>query len=190
MSDPNNKPQNGQISKLEENIMNFFEDLMYELRGGSPLFGRIFGLTILADEGETFLQKDLADRFNVSTSAISRNLKTLENWGLLGRRRRRQPDSREYMWEYTLEPTAFLDLFNYPIMQNLEVLKSKREELVRSYESWRDNIKPSDQGIVHRYNSIMSVLEFLIKWMEIVEEELNKSLSSLENRFWEIKEEK
>ncbi|MHA1228075.1 MAG: hypothetical protein ACTSPV_15130, partial [Candidatus Hodarchaeales archaeon] len=88
------------------------------------------------------------------------------------------------------EPTAFLDLFNYPIMQNLEVLKSKREELVRSYESWRDNIKPSDQGIVHRYNSIMSVLEFLIKWMEIVEEELNKSLSSLENRFWEIKEEK
>lgn len=188
MSDSGSKSSEGQISKLEENIMNFFEDLMYELRGGSPLFGRIFGLTILSEKNETFLQKDLADRFNVSTSAISRNLKTLENWGLLGKRRRRQPDSREYMWEYTNEPTAFLDLFNYPIVQNLEVLRGKREELTRNYEYWKENIVVKESSSVQRYNRIMEALSFLIKWMEVLDDEINQFLGRLENRFWEVKE--
>ena len=96
---------NKDVIKLEEEISNFFEDLMYD-RGGSPLLGRIFALCILTTPKEPLLQKDLVDKFQVNPSTISRNLKELENWRLLDRRR--EPGSRE--WKYQVEPTSFLEL--------------------------------------------------------------------------------
>ena len=86
MSESANGENSQDILKLEEEISNFFEDFMYD-RGGSPLLGRIYALCVLTSPAKPLLQKDLVDKFNVNPSTISRNLKELENWRLVDRRR-------------------------------------------------------------------------------------------------------
>ena len=182
MSNSNNTRKLPEVRDLEETIMNFFEDVMYEIRGGSPLFGRIFGLCVLAGPEETVLQKDLAKRFKVSTSAISRNLKTLEDWGLLDRRR--QPGSgRE--WEYRKKDTAFLDLFTNQFETNAQSLGDRKEELIRLKESWNESLSPeskeSDEGA-----RALHTLNFLIEWIDIIENELTDLNNNLTEKFWKL----
>ena len=52
-------------NNFEEEISNFFEDLMYDY-GGSPLLGRIFGLCVIKGKENVF-QIELQDLFNVNT---------------------------------------------------------------------------------------------------------------------------
>ena len=96
MSDTPEPEQSKDLLKLEEEISNFFEDFMYD-RGGSPLLGRIYSLCVLTDPNKPLTQNDLVNTFKVNPSRVSRNLKELESWRLITRRR--EPGSREWLAE-------------------------------------------------------------------------------------------
>ena len=130
------------ILKLEEEFSNFFEDLMYD-RGGSPLLGRIFALCVLTTTLKPLLQKDLVDKFQVNPSTISRNLKELENWGLLDRRR--EPGSRE--WKYQVEPTSFLELLVNIFEENAGSLKDRKDALKRIRTHWGTTLSEKSDGM-------------------------------------------
>ncbi|MFQ6124439.1 MAG: MarR family transcriptional regulator [Candidatus Heimdallarchaeota archaeon] len=168
------------ILKLTEEISNFFEDIMYD-RGGSPLLGRIYALCVLTAPSKPLLQKDLVTKFNVNPSTISRNLKELETWRLIDRRR--EPGSRE--WNYQVDPTSFLELLVNRFQQNAVTLRERRDDLKRIREHWGHTLskesKQTEEG-----KRVLHVLNFLIEWIAIVEGELESFVQTLHNRFFEL----
>ncbi|MFX0184899.1 MAG: MarR family transcriptional regulator [Candidatus Hodarchaeota archaeon] len=171
-----------EILKLEEELTNFFEDLFYA-RGGSPLLGRIYALCVLSAPNKPLFQKDLVSRFEVNPSTISRNLKELENWRLIDRRR--EPGSRE--WKYQVEPASFLELIVNRFEDNITMLRDSGGDLQRIRRHWgealSDDSKNSDKG-----KRVLQVLEILIKWISIVEIELDKFIQTLHKRFQEMEQ--
>jgi DNA-binding transcriptional regulator GbsR (MarR family) len=178
----NNKKENEfkDIRKLEEEFSNFFEDLMYD-RGGSPLLGRIFALCILTSAQKPLLQKDLVDKFQVNPSTISRNLKELENWGLLDRRR--EPGSRE--WKYQVEPTSFLELLVNKFEENAEMLKDREDALKRIRTHWGSTLSKESKETKEGKRTLQ-ILDFLIEWITIVEDELDIFIQTIHKRFLEM----
>ncbi len=180
MSDSNASTERQDILKLEEEISNFFEDIMYD-RGGSPLLGRIYALCVLAAPTKPLLQKDLVTKFNVNPSTISRNLKELETWRLIDKRR--EPGSRE--WNYQVDPTSFFELLVNKFQQNAVTLRERGDDLNRICEHWgrslSDKSKQTEEG-----KRVLYVLNFLIKWIAIVESELESFIQILNNRFFEL----
>ena len=180
MADSEANAEQQDILKLEEEISNFFEDIMYD-RGGSPLLGRIYALCVLAASTKPLLQKDLVTKFNVNPSTISRNLKELENWRLLDRRR--EPGSRE--WKYQVEPTSFLELLVNRFEENAVTLRERGDDLKRIREHWghtmSEKSKQTDAG-----NRALQVLDFLIEWISIVAGELDSFIQTLHTRFLEL----
>ncbi len=168
------------IRKLEEEFSNFFEDLMYD-RGGSPLLGRIFALCILTTTSKPLLQKDLVDKFQVNPSTISRNLKELENWGLLDRRR--EPGSRE--WKYQVEPTSFLELLVNIFEENAGSLKDRKDALKRIRTHWGTTLSEKSKESLEGKRTLQ-ILDFLIEWMAIVESELDIFIQKMHQRFLEM----
>ncbi|MHA2089082.1 MAG: MarR family transcriptional regulator [Promethearchaeota archaeon] len=180
MSEPEESKVAQDILKLEEEISNFFEDFMYD-RGGSPLLGRIYALCVFTDPDTPLLQKDLVTRFNVNPSTISRNLKELENWRLITRRR--EPGSRE--WKYTVEETSFLELLVMRFEETGVNLRERGDDLKRIREHWGETLsstsKDSEKGI-----RTIKVLDLLIDWIFVVEKELDDFLERLHSRFLEM----
>jgi len=180
MSDKASKNEYKDIVKLEEEISNFFEDLMYD-RGGSPLLGRIFALCVLTSSRKPLLQKDLVDKFEVNPSTISRNLKELENWKLIDRRR--EPGSRE--WKYQVEATAYLELLVNEFEENYNTLREREAGLRRIRERWGKTLsqesKESPGG-----KRTLQILDFLINWMDIVATEQDELIQTLHRRFLEL----
>ena len=69
-----NEKELEEIMNIEEEMMNFFEDIMYD-SGNSPLLGRIYGLCVLNTSKRIITQKDLIKKFKVNPSTISRIVK-------------------------------------------------------------------------------------------------------------------
>ncbi len=157
-------------SKLKEEISNFFEDLMYDY-GGSPLLGRIYSICVM-DETKSFLQKDLQNEFKVNPSTISRNLKELESWNLINKRR--EPGSRE--WQYQLNDTSFLELFLHSFEQTKSKLRDNQEELERIKEHWIDLVDEK------KFESLTKLSD----WMKTVEDELDIFISDLNRKYLEF----
>ena len=180
MSDPQESKIAKDIIKLEEEISNFFEDLMYD-RGGSPLLGRIYALCVLTDPNKPLLQKDLVTRFNVNPSTISRNLKELENWRLITRRR--EPGSRE--WKYQVEDTSFLELLVKRFEDNAINLRERGDDLRRIREHWGETLSKESKS-TEKGSSVINVLDLLIKWISIVDKELEVFMERIHSRFLEM----
>lgn len=180
MNDESEKIVKKDVIKLEEEISNFFEDLMYD-RGGSPLLGRIFALCVLTTLKEPLLQKDLVDKFQVNPSTISRNLKELENWRLIDRRR--EPGSRE--WKYQVEPTSFLELLVNEFEVNAGTLRERGSGLKRIREHWGKTLSKESKETKEGKRTLQ-ILDFLIDWMSIVESELDSFIQTLHRRFLEM----
>ena len=180
MNEKNKQDDNIDISRLEEEISNFFEDLMYDY-GGSPLLGRIYSLCILNHTDNYIAQKDLGDIFKVNASTISRNINELETWGLISKRR--EPGSRE--WKYQVGDTSFLELFLRSFEKNSEKLEEKREELIRIKGHWGDTfaeqVKNNKKG-----QHALKVLNLLIEWIKVVEQELNQLITNLNKKYLEL----
>ena len=157
-------------NKLNEEISNFFEDLMYDY-GGSPLLGRIYSICVM-NESKSFLQKNLTDEFKVNPSTISRNLKELESWNLINKRR--EPGSRE--WQYQLSDTSYLELFLHTFEELRSKLRDKQEELERIKEHWADLVDEK------KFDSLNKLTE----WMRVVEEELDTFISDLNKKYLEF----
>ncbi|MFB0562200.1 MAG: MarR family transcriptional regulator [Candidatus Lokiarchaeia archaeon] len=168
------------IVKLEEEIEDFFEDVMYDW-GGSPLLGRIYVLCVLSTPEKTLLQKDFIDRFNVDPSTISRNLKELENWDLIYRRR--EPGSRE--WRYQVEGNSFLELLVNKFEANAVTLRERVNELKRIRNRWGETLSDTAKESVKVKHTLL-VLDRLIEWMEIVDKELNGFIQKLHERYLEL----
>lgn len=180
MSDSEAPAERPDILKLEEEISNFFEDIMYD-RGGSPLLGRIYALCVLAASTKPLLQKDLVTKFNVNPSTISRNLKELETWGLIDRRR--EPGSRE--WNYQIDPTSFLELLVNRFEQNAVTLRERGDDLKRIRDHWGRTLSEESKQI-EKGKRFIHVLDFLIEWITIVDSELESFIQSLQKRFFEL----
>lgn len=180
MSDSKAPAERQDILKLEEEISNFFEDIMYD-RGGSPLLGRIYALCVLAASTKPLLQKDLGTKFNVNPSTISRNLKELETWRLIDRRR--EPGSRE--WNYQVDPTSFLELLVNRFQQNAVTLRERGDDLKRIREHWGRSLS-KDSKQTEEGKRVLHVLDFLIEWIAIVEDELESFTQTLNNRFFKL----
>lgn len=180
MSNSKETEERKDISKLEEEISNFFEDLFYD-RGGSPLLGRIYALILLTDPESPLLQKDFVDKFGVNPSTISRNLKELENWNLIDRRR--EPGSRE--WKYQFDSTSFLELLVNRFEDSAGTLRERGSDLKRIREHWgetlSDESRKTEQGI-----RAIQRLDFLIEWINIVDGELKTFIQTLNARFFEL----
>ncbi|MFX0209198.1 MAG: GbsR/MarR family transcriptional regulator [Candidatus Hodarchaeota archaeon] len=168
------------ILKLEEEISNFFEDLMYNW-GGSPLLGRIYALCVLTTPDKPLLQKDLVDRFNVNPSTISRNLKELENWRLIDRRR--EPGSRE--WKYVLNDTSFLELLIHRFEENASNLRERIDALNRVRGHWGETLSEESKATKGGEHAL-SVLDQLIEWIQIVDLELDDFIKKLDKRYLEL----
>ncbi|WP_287586288.1 GbsR/MarR family transcriptional regulator [Candidatus Borrarchaeum sp.] len=174
------KADSEDIIKLEEEISNFFEDLMYDW-GGSPLLGRIYALCVLTTPDKPLFQKDLADRFNVDPSTISRNLKELENWRLIGRRR--EPGSRE--WRFQAEDTSFLELLVLKFEENAMKLRARLDELIRIRNRWSETLSDKSKEALREHHALL-VLNKLIEWIRIVDKELDEFIQKLNVRFLEL----
>lgn len=172
--------KNSDIQKLEEEISNFFEDIMYD-RGGSPLLGRIYALCVLADPKKPLMQKDLVTKFKVNPSTISRNLKELENWRILTKRR--EPGSRE--WQYNIDPTSFLELLVNRFEENAVTLRDREDDLKRIREHWGDTLSEKSKKTEEGQRAIQ-MLDFLIKWISIVKRELGSFVQTLHKQFLEL----
>ncbi len=168
------------ILKLEEEISNFFEDLMYNW-GGSPLLGRIYALCVLTTPDKPLLQKDLVERFNVNPSTISRNLKELENWRLIDRRR--EPGSRE--WKYELNDTSFLELLIHRFEENATNLRERVDALTRVRQHWGKTLSEESKTTKDGKHAL-SLLDQLIEWIEIVEQELDEFIKKLDERYLKL----
>ena len=180
MSDSEATTERSDILKLEEEISNFFEDIMYD-RGGSPLLGRIYALCVLTAPTKPLLQKDLVTKFKVNPSTISRNLKELETWRLIDRRR--EPGSRE--WKYQVDPTSFLELLVNRFEENTITLRERGDDLKRIREHWGHTL--SEKSLqTEEGKRALQVLDFLIEWIAIVEEELDSFIQTLQQRFFEL----
>ncbi len=180
MSEPSKDKNSQDILKLEEEISNFFEDFMYD-RGGSPLLGRIYALCVLSTTKKPLLQKDLVEKFKVNPSTISRNLKELENWNLITRRR--EPGSRE--WKYQVEPTSFRELLIHTYDGSADALQEKADDLIRIREHWGASLSEESKG-KQKGKQALQVLDLLIEWMNIVEKELEAFIVHLQERFLEL----
>ena len=171
------------ILKFEEELSNFFEDLMYD-RGGSPLLGRIYTLCLLKGPDVPLLQKDLSRKFNVNPSTISRNLKELEKLRLVTRRR--APGARE--WSYYLEETSFINLFLNTIKDHKLVLREKRRELQRIKLYWDHNLSSKSKN-TEKGKKVLQVLDVLVAWIFRVETELGLFIQQLRSQFATIEKE-
>ncbi len=180
MSEKPTKNEYKDIIKLEEEISNFFEDLMYD-RGGSPLLGRIFALCVLTSPEEPLLQKELVDKFEVNPSTISRNLKELENWKLIDRRR--EPGSRE--WKYQVEKNAYLELLVDEFEEKLNTLKEREGGLRRIRERWGKTLSQESKDSPGGKRTLQK-LDDLITWMDIATSELDDFIQALHRRFQEL----
>lgn len=180
MSNVNTEEESQDISKLEEEISNFFEDFMYD-RGGSPLLGRIYALCVLTSPDNPLLQKDLVEKFKVNPSTISRNLKELENWNLITRRR--EPGSRE--WKYQVETTSFRELLIHIYDQSANSLQEKADDLIRIREHWGTSLSEESKGTKKGKQALLA-LDILIEWINIVEKELDAFIVNLQERFLEL----
>ena len=162
-------------AKLKEEISNFFEDLMYDY-GGSPLLGRIYSICVMDESWDETEQKKnqnyFVDEFKVNPSTISRNLKELESWNLINKRR--EPGSRE--WQYQLNDTSFLELFLYNFEQTKGKLRDKQEELDRIKNHWT--------GLVN--DKKFQSLNKLRNWMKTVEDELDIFITDLNKKYLEF----
>ncbi|MFX1285913.1 MAG: MarR family transcriptional regulator [Promethearchaeota archaeon] len=181
MAESTDDDQSQDILKLEEEISNFFEDFMYDERGGSPLLGRIYALCVLSSPEKPLLQKDLVDKFKVNPSTISRNLKELESWNLIARRR--EPGSRE--WKYQVEPTSFRELLIQTYDDNANTLQEKAAELNRIREHWGISLSKQSK-ITKKGEHTLNVLDILIEWISIVERELGSFIGNLQELFLEL----
>jgi DNA-binding transcriptional regulator GbsR (MarR family) len=180
MSGSINGENSKDILKLEEEISNFFEDFMYD-RGGSPLLGRIYALCVLSSPNKPLLQKDLVEKFKVNPSTVSRNLKELESWNLIDRRR--EPGSRE--WKYHVEPTSFRELLINTYDDSADTLHEKADDLIRIREHWGVSLSKESKTL-KKGEQALKVLDILIEWIGIVEKELDSFIVNLQERFLEL----
>jgi DNA-binding transcriptional regulator GbsR (MarR family) len=164
------------IEKLEEEMLNFFEDMMYD-RGGSPLLGRIYGSLVLSHDA--LKQKELGDKFKVNASTISRNLKELEEWRLIGRRR--EPGSRE--WVIVNEPTSFLELLVSQFEEQVANLKDRKDALIRIQGHWGEETMGEQSRKSPKGKRILEVLTILTEWIELAVEELESTVQDLHSKF-------
>ena len=171
------------ILKLEEEFSNFFEDFMYE-HGGSPLLGRIYALCLLIDSSIPLLQKDLVKKFNVNPSTISRNLKELEKWRLITRRR--DPGVRE--WNYYVEVNSFIDLILKMFKDHANVLREKRIEIHRIQNYWVQHLSETPEHN-KKGKKILQILDILVTWISIVENELELFIQQLRPQFFTLEKE-
>ncbi|MHA1992603.1 MAG: MarR family transcriptional regulator [Candidatus Hodarchaeales archaeon] len=178
-TDPDQKEMQDLI-KLEEEISNFFEDLMYDW-GGSPLLGRIYSQCALSIPNDLLLQSDFANKFKVNPSTISRNLKELENLNLITKRR--DPGSRE--WKYLVDGTSFLELLVNKFDTNATNLHDRLDDLVRIRNHWGETLSEESRNS-KKGKHAQKVLDRLIEWMTIVETELEGFLKNLHNRYLEL----
>ena len=168
------------LPNLEEELSNIFETLMF-LQGGSPLLGRILALCTLSAPDKPLLQKDLVTKFKVNPSTISRNLKELVELKFIDRRR--IPGSRE--WKYQVEHSSFLEM----LVNGFEKNYNDLEEVIELITSLRDDYKealsnfsnPSD-----RETRGLNIMEYLIEWLTLVEDELDSFIKILHTKFPEM----
>lgn len=167
MSIESNETDKNNITKLEEEISNFFEDLMYD-RGGSPLLGRIYALCALKKQ-ESYTQADLIAKFKVNSSTISRNLKDLEQiWGLISKKR--NPGSRE--WLYYIDDSSFFELLVHNFESNVNNLQDRKEGLLRIKSHWGNLTDKSSQISI-------KTLDHLLAWIEIVDAKTKTFIADL-----------
>ncbi len=165
---------------IEEEMMNFFEDIMYD-SGNSPLLGRIYGLCVLNTSKRIITQKDLVKKFRVNPSTISRIVKELVKLHLINRRRR--PGSLE--WEYQVEPTTFLELLTHQLNNFTINLPERQNVLVQIREYWKKSLSTESKQLEKAKRDLI-ILEILIKWITVVQEEMESFNQHLRIRYSEL----
>ncbi|MFX0113924.1 MAG: MarR family transcriptional regulator [Candidatus Hodarchaeota archaeon] len=171
---------NQAVAKLEEEISNFFEDFLYNW-GGSPLLGRIYALCVLSPPKIPVIQKDLVDIFNVNSSTVSRNLRELEKWRLLVKRR--EPGSRE--WQYYIEGTSFLELLTHQFEVIAVNLRERTDGILRIQNRWGSTLMKTSKK-TKKSSHALKELQRLAEWIKIVEERLSDFIQRLNAKYLEF----
>jgi len=165
---------------IEEEMMNFFEDIMYD-SGNSPLLGRIYGLCVINTSKRIITQKDMIKKFKVNPSTISRIVKELEKLRLIHRKRR--PGSLE--WEYQVEPTTFLELFTHQLNNFTTNLPERHNGLVQIREHWKKSLSKESKQL-EKAKRDLTILEILIKWITVVQEGMDSFTQHLRIKYSEM----
>ena len=174
-----------ELNKLQERASNLLEDLMHEFNE-NPMLGRLFTVFIFGPDIK-FKQGDLAEKLNVTVSTISRNLKTLEDWGVIKRtlvRTRPKKGASKDKYEYSEKKDSvysFLSILDKRYTENAEMLSEMHEALKRlknDYDSLPVEIKNTTEG-----KNISLVLEPLLLYFDIIEDEYYKFIERLQDRF-------
>jgi DNA-binding transcriptional regulator GbsR (MarR family) len=171
-----------EIMNIEEEMMNFFEDIMYD-SGNSPLLGRIYGLCVLNTSKRIITQKDLIKKFKVNPSTISRIVKELEKLHLINRKR--QPGSLE--WEYHVDPKTFLELLTHQLNSFITNLPERHDVLVQIREHWKKTLSTESKQLEKAKRDLI-ILETLIKWITVVHEEMESFNQHLRVKYSELME--
>ena len=171
-----------EILSIEEELMNFFEDIMYD-SGNSPLLGRIYCLCVINTTKKEITQKNLIKKFKVNASTISRIVRELEKLHLINKSRK--PGSLE--WEYQVIPTTFLDLFTYQLTNFSTNLPERHEMLINIRDHWKETLSNESKQLEIAKRDLI-ILESLIEWITIVQEEMESLNDRLRIRYSELKE--
>ncbi|NHJ01049.1 MAG: HTH domain-containing protein [Candidatus Heimdallarchaeota archaeon] len=173
-----------ELDRLQERASNLLEDLMHEFNE-NPMLGRLFTVFIFGHD-TIFKQGDLAEKLNVTVSTISRNLKTLEDWGVIKRTLVRTPKkgTSKDKYEYSEKKDSvysFISILDKNYTENAEMISEMHEALKRlkgEYDSLPEGIKSSKKG-----KNISQVLEPLLIYFDIIEEEYYSFIERLQERF-------
>lgn len=167
-----------ELTKLQEEFYGLFANFL-EKKGDNPLLGEIYAT--LLTTGSPLLQKDLVKMTDKTTSTISRALKALEEDGLVVKTR---SSSRSML--YSTNPTSFFKLFEEPFVETQNQLKNLKDQFIQIRKRWdelKEVTKRSEEA-----SRLADILNELIEWASVIQEEYSSFLKSMNDRVQRIEE--
>ncbi|MFW9917656.1 MAG: HTH domain-containing protein [Candidatus Thorarchaeota archaeon] len=179
MSEQTDDNLSSELLEGEAEISQFFEQIFSEF-GINETLAKLLQFFALNDGA--YLQRQLAQRLDVSVSTISRNLKSLERWGIITNKP--VPGSRERLYSRTSD--VFVEHFVYIVLTVFEYVSQIRERMEEFREEWYVRLS-SETEEAQRAERIMEIMTSLIFWAEIFAEGLDEMISKFTLRSEEAK---
>ncbi|MFX0061715.1 MAG: MarR family transcriptional regulator [Candidatus Hermodarchaeota archaeon] len=178
MADSEQKSIDEDLLAIKNELIHFFEDML-AARGANRRLGDLYGHFLFTDN--QLKQKELAEELDRNQSTISRDLKYLEQIGLI--KKRRESNSRE--WLYSTSSESFIELITNRVLiasRSLQRGLVTLELLKKRWKKLEDAVKSSKRG-----KRLREILDAYIIYLEIMIEELEITTKKLRIRFEEIK---
>ena len=179
MSEQTDDNLSSESFESEAEISEFFERTFSEF-GLNETLAKLLHFFALNDGA--YLQRQLAERLDVSVSTISRNLKSLERWGIITKKE--VPGSKERRYSRTSD--VFVEHFVWIILTIIAYIGDIKDKMEVFREEWYVRLSAEAEE-AQRAERIMEIITGLIFWADIFTEGLDDMISKFNLRKDEAK---